>query len=185
MPRCKNCKIKFEATNFNQKFCLDDLCVKACVSWTIEQRKKNEEKKWRKEKTRRKNNMKTNSELMSDAQDSFNAFIRERDKGLGCISCKKPFGQMKYDAGHYFSRNGHKNITYHENNVHGQCVHCNQHLHGNHIEYQINLVEKIGMEEMMKLYEIAYEIRRYDNDELRGIISLYKKKLKELKKSRS
>ncbi len=64
------------------------------------------------------------------AQVVFNKYIRLRDKDKPCVSCDKPLGS-KYDAGHYFSSGGHKAVTFDENNVHGQCVTCNQHKHGN------------------------------------------------------
>ena len=31
MPRCKNCKEKFEAKHFNQKYCFKTDCIKVWV----------------------------------------------------------------------------------------------------------------------------------------------------------
>ena len=41
--RCKNCKDKFEAKHFNQKYCFKSECVKAWV-------KSAKQKNWKKEK---------------------------------------------------------------------------------------------------------------------------------------
>lgn len=42
MPRCKNCKEKFEPIRFNQKYCLNKMCVDA---WVQEAKVKNWQKK--------------------------------------------------------------------------------------------------------------------------------------------
>jgi hypothetical protein len=47
MPRCKNCKEKFEAKHFNQKYCFKSECVKV---WVETAKVKN----WKKEKKRLK-----------------------------------------------------------------------------------------------------------------------------------
>ena len=83
------------------------------------------------------------------------------------------------DAGHYFSTS-HKNVTFNENNVHGQCVFCNQHQHGNLLNYQIGIEKRIGGEELIKLHEEAHKIRKYTREELKDIIEIYKQKKKDV-----
>jgi predicted transcriptional regulator with HTH domain len=118
--------------------------------------------------------------LTKKAQRYFNAYIRERDKNKLCVSCDKPLGS-KYDAGHYFSTS-HKNVTFNENNVHGQCVACNQHKHGNLLNYQIGIEKRIGGEKLIKLHEEAHKVRKYTREELKQIIEKYKQKKKDLNK---
>ena len=120
---------------------------------------------------------------MKEAQKAFNAFIRERDKDKPCISCNRLL-VGKFDAGHYFSSGGHKNVTFHEDNVHGQCVFCNRHRHGNLIEYQIGIEKRIGGVELFDLHKKAHEKRTYTKEELREITEEYKKKKKDLQKQK-
>jgi len=172
MPRCKNCREKFEPKHFNQKYCFKPDCVKA---WVTSAKKSN----WKKEKKKLKEELETVQSLTKKAQRYFNAFIRERDKGKPCVSCGKKLGS-KFDAGHYFSST-HKNTTFDENNVHGQCVRCNRDLHGNLLNYQLGIQERIGASELIRLHEEAHKIRKFSREELKDIIELYKEKLKNLK----
>jgi hypothetical protein len=167
--RCKNCKEKFEPIRFNQKYCLKTDCVKVWVELE-------KVKQWQTKKKILKSEMKTTQDLIKDAQIVFNKFIRLRDKNKPCVSCDKPLG-AKYDAGHYFSSGGHKAITFNEDNVHGQCVACNQHKHGNLIAYQIGIQKRIGAERLLGLHEDAHKIKKWTREELEEIILTYKTKI--------
>ena len=125
-----------------------------------------------------KEELETQQSLTKKAQRYFNAFIRARDKGKLCVSCDKPLAN-KFDAGHYFSST-HKNTTFNEKNVHGQCVRCNRDLHGNLLNYQIGIEKRIGGDELIKLHEEAHKIRKYTREELNEIIEIYKQKKKEI-----
>jgi hypothetical protein len=171
MPRCKNCKEKFEPIRFNHKYCLKDECIRAFVAET-------KEKMWKQTKVRMKNELKTTSDWMKEAQKVFNQYIRLRDKHKPCVSCESKLGS-KYDAGHYFSSGGHKAVTFDEDNVHGQCVACNQYKHGNLLNYQIGIEKRIGAERLLQLHEKAHQTRKYSADELQEIIKTYKQKIKD------
>ncbi len=172
MPRCKNCREKFEPKHFNQKYCFKPECVKV---WVASAKKSN----WKKEKKKLKEELETVQSLTKKAQRYFNTFIRTRDKGKPCVSCGKKL-PSKFDAGHYFSST-HKNTTFNENNVHGQCVRCNRDLHGNLLNYQLGIQERIGADELIKLHEEAHKIRKFSREELKDIIELYKQKTKNIK----
>jgi hypothetical protein len=169
--RCKNCKDKFEPIRFNHKYCLKDECIRAFVAET-------KEKMWKQTKVRMKNEIKTTSDWMKEAQKIFNQYIRLRDKHKPCVSCESKLGS-KYDAGHYFSSGGHKAVTFDEDNVHGQCVACNQYKHGNLLNYQIGIEKRIGAERLLQLHEKAHQTRKYSADELQEIIKTYKQKIKD------
>jgi len=173
MPRCKNCKEKFEPIRFLHKYCLKDECIKAFVEEVKTASWKNTKKKWT-------NELKTTSDWLKEAQKVFNSYIRARDKGKPCISCEGKLGS-KFDAGHYFSSGGHKAVTFDEDNVHGQCVACNQFKHGNLLNYQIGIEKRIGADKLIELHEKARQTRKYTPDELQYIIFTYKQKTKELK----
>ena len=76
---------------------------------------------------------------------------------------------------------GHKAVTFNEDNVHAQCVTCNRYKHGNLLEYQIGIEQRIGAQRLLELHEQAHEVRKYTNEELKEIIKKYKKKCNELK----
>lgn len=110
-------------------------------------------------------------QLIKIATKHFNAYIRERDKGRGCISCGGPVE----NAGHYLSA-GHNAIhRFNEKNVHGQCIRCNKWLHGNLIEYRRGLVKKIGEDSVSVLEGNAKHPFRWDRFSLIDIIEKYKK----------
>ena len=172
MKRCKNCNNSFEPLKFNQKFCLKTDCVNAWVELE-------KSKQWAKRKKALKSELETTQELIKKAQKAFNDYIRARDRNQLCISCNKPLN-AKFDAGHYFNANNHWSVRFDENNVHGQCVTCNQFKHGNLLNYQIGIQQRIGADQLINLHAIAHETKKFSRDELREIISKYKEKLKSL-----
>jgi hypothetical protein len=167
--RCKNCKEKFEPIRFNQKYCLKDECLRVFVAET-------KEKQWKQTKTRMKENLKTTSDWLKEAQAVFNKYIRERDKGLNCISCNKP--PLKKNCGHYYSQGGHSNVRFDEDNCHLQCEHCNTYLSGNLLNYQIGIEKRIGAEKLIELQGRAHLEKKWSVEELKEIIKTYKQKIK-------
>jgi hypothetical protein len=123
--------------------------------------------------------LKTRSDWLKDVQKVFNQFIKERDQTEPCISCGRHHtGQ--YHAGHYLSVGARPNLRFEENNVHKQCAPCNTYLSGNLINYRINLIKKIGLEEVEQL-ESDINPRKYTIDDLKNIIEVYRKRVKMLK----
>ena len=169
--RCKNCKEKFEPIRFNQKYCLKNECLRVFVAET-------KEKQWKQTKTRMKENLKTTSDWLKEAQAVFNKYIRERDKGLNCISCNKP--PLKKNCGHYYSQGGHSNVRFDEDNCHLQCEHCNTYLSGNLLNYQIGIEKRIGAEKLIELQGRAHLEKKWSVDELKELIKKYKEKYKQL-----
>lgn len=108
--------------------------------------------------------------LTAKAQQVFNAWIRERDKDKGCISCG---GEVQH-AGHYLSAGHHGHLRFNENNVHGQCLRCNNFLHGNLINYRIGLVKRIGESKVQLLESMAHQTKKWTRFELEAIINEYK-----------
>lgn len=141
------------------------------------------EKKQAKEVRKSRERLKTRGEWLKDAQASFNAYIRERDKDLPCISCGR-FHQGQWHAGHYRPTSIASALRFSEDNVHKQCQPCNTHLHGNIIEYRINLGKKIGIDKLDWL-EGVHESVKYSIEDLKRIKSIYKQKLKELKNEKA
>ena len=133
-------------------------------------------------KTIKKYNGKKLSWLKTKATFNFNKWIRERDSKDGyftCISCKriKSTGQQ-YHAGHFYSGGHFPEVKFHEDNVHGQCLRCNNYLSGNLAEYKDNLIEKIGKKRFQKIQQKTQITKRtgykWDRFYLIEIIEKYK-----------
>ena len=172
MPRCKHCKEKFEPIHFNQKYCTKDECIKIWVA-------KAKEVQWKKKKRRMKEELKTTSDYVKEAQKWVNKFVRLRDKDKGCISCGTPL-VGKYDAGHFFSAGGHGSVRFDLRNINSQCTFCNQWQHGNLFNYHKELLKRIGSEEFNKLELQSKGVHKHDKEELKQLIKEFKQKCKEI-----
>lgn len=178
MKKCKECRQPFEPRfSTLERYCWNSDCKLIEALQKLEQKKKSESKEWSERKSKLKKDMLTVQDYLKLAQQVFNKFIRERDKDYTCISCGNEL-TGKFDAGHYFNANNHWNVRFDELNVNGQCVYCNQHLHGNLIEYRKRLIELIGVKSVEDLEEKARITRKFTREELKEIINIYKNKLK-------
>ena len=90
----------------------------------------------------------------------------------------------RFDAGHFFSVGAYPNIRFNEDNIHGQCVFCNQHQHGATNEYAIRLPYRIGQERYDKLLISRNESNKLTTEEIKEKIKYYKDKTKTLKLKR-
>lgn len=137
----------------------------------------NKEKNVKKRVKEMKKGLQTHSDYLNALQVVFNTYIRKRDKDKGCITCGiELIG--KFDAGHFLSVGAYPNLRFNEDNTHGQCVHCNQHLHSNNAEYFIRLPERIGLERFNKLLEQRKEPLKLSIPEIKILITKYKNKIK-------
>ena len=174
MPRCKNCRQKFEPIRFNQKYCFNEECVKAWVDYE-------KTKQWKAKKTQLKKDMMSLQDYLKIAQQVFNKYIRERDKGLPCISCGKELKDGNVDAGHLWSAGGHSNIRFNEYNVNAQCSRpCNKDKSGDTNNYRIQFVKRYSQEILDKLDLEAHVVKKWTIEELKELITTYKAKIKNL-----
>lgn len=179
MKKCKNCSSKFNPKFFNQKYCLKDECIEVFTKETILNQQKKKDEAWKKRKDKLKESIKTHKDYLKDLQTVFNKYIRLRDKDKPCISCGKEL-KGKYDAGHYFSVGSSPSIRFNEDNVHGQCVYCNQHLHGNIHGYTEKLPDRIGIDSFNNLKFLRSQTNKYTINELIELKEIYKQKIKDL-----
>lgn len=180
--KCK-CGAEFEPMTAYNSTIKQKQCLQCLIKNGNEKRKKIERADWRKEKAETKAKLKTHSEWLKDLQSVFNAYIRERDAKKPCISCDKPLIN-KFDAGHFFSVGAYPNIRFNEDNVHGQCVFCNQHRHGATNEYAIRLPYRIGQERYDKLLIDRNESNKFTVAEIKEKIAYYKLQIKKLQFNR-
>ena len=172
MKKCKHCKERFTPAHFNQKYCFNKECTKV---W-IESEK---EKQWKKKKAKLKQDLMTVQDYVKIAQQVFNKYIRQRDKGNKCISCGKNIKQNEtVHASHYKPAGTCWATRFNEDNVHVSCVKCNNFLSGNLSEYRIRLVEKIGIARVEEVERLSATTKKFTVEELKEIINIYKNKLK-------
>ena len=172
--KCKACGNKFTPFNSLAQVCSVDCAIQYAKDNKVQERTRRALHNIAKER------IKTRSDYLKDAQNVFNAFIRERDKNEPCISCGRHH-QGQYHAGHYRSVGACPELRFCELNVHKQCSACNNHKSGNIVEYRINLVKKNGVEKVEWL-EGYHEPKKYTIEQIKEIRAKYQLKLKELKR---
>lgn len=117
------------------------------------------------------------SKELAKTQRIFNAYIRERDNVGGyfvCISCSRSLPSDEMDAGHYVPVKGGSYLRFNESNVNGQCRRCNRFDEFHLIGYRKNLIEKVGLDEVMWLEAKRFEIKKWTISELKEIQTKYK-----------
>ena len=140
-----------------------------------------------KETRERKEKLRTRSDWLKLAQKAFNEYIRVRDAGKPCISCGASQGDTvlggAFDAGHYRSTGSAPHLRFHTHNCHAQCVKCNRYLGGNIVEYRKRLIDRRSLE-IVEALEQDDRPRNYKIHDLKRIIELCKKRIKQKKKWR-
>lgn len=128
--------------------------------------------------------------LKKELQEVFNLYIRLRDtkndKGQPyfiCISCNQPKGLDQMNAGHFWPVGGHEAVRYDEDNVHGQCIYCNNFASNGLVtlNYEKNLQKKIGSGRFLTLANRRFNKSKMMAFEIEYLISEYKEKVKLLK----
>jgi hypothetical protein len=111
--------------------------------------------------------------LLKQAQLVFNAWIRNRDKDMGCVSCKS---KKVRHASHFYAVGSFLGLRFSEENAHGSCENCNTFLYGNLEAYRKELRVRIGKKALAELDRMAMENKRskYTRAELLKIIEKYK-----------
>ena len=137
---------------------------------------------------------KSYSQLHERAKYYFKRFIRLRDTddyGYGlCISSgqRLKFGTDTCQAGHWFPAGHYRLLEFHEHNVNLQGKSDNYYKSGAGPMYRINLVQKIGSENVEELERLALISKRTPFREDRflmiDIIEKYKVKCKQLEKTK-
>lgn len=174
---CKICREPFSTVKPLQSVC-SLKCAITKGQETSTRQARTEAEGRRKERRAALEKVKTRSQWMKEAQAAFNAFIRARDDKLPCVSCVRHH-QGQYHAGHYRTVGGNPELRFNELNVWKQCAPCNDHLHGNLINYRIELIKRIGQENVDWL-EGAHQPAKYSIEGLKNIKAEYRRKLKEL-----
>ncbi|WP_415760306.1 recombination protein NinG [Pseudomonas sp. LT1P18] len=179
--RCPTCRVMFTPGSDSQAVCGEIEC--AIAHGQSEKGRETTRKALadveRREIKVRKEKLKSRAEHLKDTQTAFNAWVRERDSELPCISCGRHH-QGKYDAGHYRTVGSNPALRFEPLNCHRQCSPCNTRLSGNIVNYRIALVKRIGVEQVDWL-EGPHEPKKYTVEDLKAMTADYRAKTRELK----
>ncbi|MDE9480027.1 recombination protein NinG [Xenorhabdus bovienii] len=127
----------------------------------------------------RKLAVKPRSYWIQQAQRAVNAYIRERDRDLPCVSCGT-YISSQWDAGHYRTTSAAPQLRFDERNIQRQCIVCNQHKSGNLVPYRVELIRRIGLEPVEAI-ESNHDRHRWTIEECKAIRDEYRQKLRELR----
>lgn len=182
--KCDNraCRASFVPSRSFQSWCSPDCAL------VIARQKQDRERKAIEQRERRaikaaKERIKSRADYMRDAQTAFNAYIRERDRDLPCVSCGRHH-QGQWHAGHYRTVGANPELRFDPLNVWKQCAPCNNHKSGDIVNYRLELVRRIGAEQVAWL-EGPHEPKRYSIEDLKAIAADFRARLRELKKGQA
>ncbi len=165
--KCKACGNYFEPTQQMQVVC-DYLCgIKYAQRDDVKQKHIN--------KVKKEFNENDKSYLMKKAQIEVNKYVRLRDLNKPCISCFT--NNAKWDAGHFKSAGGHQQLRFNTLNIHKQCMRCNQLLSGNLVEYEKELINRIGKDKV-EHFKSNQQIIKFNVEYLKRLIKVFRKKIK-------
>lgn len=180
--RCKQCKevelrpvAKCQSIIEKKGYCSVECLADHTAQKRIASERKAAAKKHREDKER----VKTRQQWQKEAQQAFNAWIRERDKLEPCISCGRHH-EGQYHAGHYRTTAAAPQLRFNPENCHKQCAPCNNHLSGNIANYRPALINKIGLVKVEAI-ENNSDLKSWSIEDLQEIKTKYKLKLKQLK----
>ena len=179
---CRNaaCSTKFVPQRLGQAVC-SPACALATKDVNQQKARKSLAQVERREIKVRKEKLKSRADHLKDTQQAFNAWIRERDAELPCISCGRHHAGQ-YHSGHYRTVGASPELRFEPLNAWKQCAPCNNHLSGNLINYRISLLQKIGEEKVIWL-EGPHEAKKYTIEELKAMTADYRAKARELKRA--
>ncbi|PHN28948.1 recombination protein NinG [Pseudomonas sp. ICMP 561] len=180
--RVEQCGASFVPQRLGQAVC-SPACAIVDAPANLDRARKAIAQRNRQEIKVRKEKLKSRADHLKDTQQAFNAWVRERDALLPCISCGRHH-QGKYDAGHYRTVGSNPALRFEPLNCHKQCSPCNTQLSGNIVEYRINLLLRIGSEKVDWL-EGPHEPQKYTVEELKAMTADYRAKTRELKKGQA
>ncbi|MBE8596833.1 recombination protein NinG [Xenorhabdus sp. BG5] len=187
--KCKICRTWFHPQYGNIEWCSPEHGAELAIRKRNRDREKAEQKRQRERRRKeveardklkaRKLSVKPRSYWIQQAQHSVNAYIRERDCDLPCVSCGT-HTSAQWDAGHYRTTAAAPQLRFDERNIHRQCVVCNQHKSGNLVPYRVELIRRIGLT-AVEAIESNHDRHRWTIEECKAIRDKYRQKLKELR----
>ena len=96
-----------------------------------------------------------------------------------CYTCGKSDIWKNFDCGHYIKRS-YQYTRWLQANVRPQCVACNRYKNGNYLVYEPKIKAELGEDEVLKLWDKAYDKRKIPTYELEEMLVKIKRDYKEL-----
>ncbi|PHM58927.1 protein ninG [Xenorhabdus stockiae] len=187
--KCKICSEKFQPVFPNEQWCSQEHKEEYAIQLYRQKNKKEEQARQRERRQKevanrdklkaRKLAIKPRSYWIQQAQRAVNAYIRERDRDLPCVSCGT-YTSSQWDAGHYRTTLAAPQLRFDERNIQRQCIVCNQHKSGNIVPYRVELIRRIG-QAAVDAIESNHDRHRWTIEECQSIRDEYKEKLRELR----
>lgn len=168
--KCKGCGDPFRPVRPLQKACSMHCAMILGKKKTAADEKKRDRVK--------RESLKTRAAWLKDAQTAVNAYVRVRDKLLGCVSCDRPASwQGQWHASHFRSVGAASSLRFNLWNIHKSCSICNNWKSGNLSDYEPRLKEKIGAN---RVDWLRTQNRRaeYSIDYLRRLKRIFSKRTK-------
>ena len=178
MTKCKICGGEYVKRSITHRACSVE-CAIALADQNKIKKKLANEKASRGLFRQRKTANKTLSYWTAQTQAACNAYVRERDKDLPCISCQRHHSG-RYHAGHYRSIGSMSTLRFNTANLNKQCAPCNLHKSGNLIEYRINLIKKVGID-VVEFLEGPHDPMKHTVAGLVELKAYFKQQLKTLR----
>jgi len=179
--RCKECKELFTPIYSTTQIACSPKCAYAFSKRRDKQIKEQNSVSLTILKQELKENL---PKLKKQTQLLVNKYVRLRDKGLDCISQCTSY-KSDFDAGHCFPLGSYEGLRYDLDNIHGQSIGANRFKEGDHINYLLNLPNRIGQQRTDALIIKAKDYKKngykFSKDELIKIQSKIKQLIKELK----
>lgn len=186
---CKICKTRFKPNTLYEWWCNEEHKEELITKLATEARQKRiqQQERQRKETTQqerrslkiRKLAVQPRSYFIKQAQQAVNAYIRERDKHLPCVSCGT-LSAAQWDAGHYRTTAAAPQLRFDPRQIWKQCSVCNQHKSGNLVPYRAELIRRIGLAEVESI-EGNHDRHRWTIEDCKAIKAEYQQKLKDLR----
>ncbi len=204
-PKSKPCKFSECGKMFLQFTSTQKVCggsIKCALGYAKEKEKEKNKKAYKVETRRMKMALNAGSYRyqIKKAQPAFNSFIRERDRGLNCISCDRTEAEVMltdgwktggaWDCGHFLTIGGFPELRFSEINAHRQCKSCNggsakyarkKRTVGE--DYEKRLPARIGQANVDWLLG-PHDAKNYTAADLIEITKLYREKKKQLQQAR-
>ena len=177
--KCKNCgeRVRDYIVLNNTAFC----SFESAVEYASKNKHKGAEiarKEQKKKDVKRKKELKSAGDYIKEAQAAVNKYIRLRDRNKPCVSCgsnpKQKHGGS-FDAGHYRSRGSASHLRFNILNIHKQCVKCNRFNSGNAVDYRIELIKRIGEDNVIRL-ENNNNPRKFSIEYLQRVKAIFNKR---------
>jgi hypothetical protein len=164
--------------------CCSPLCAHSWVNAAKERKAEKERKEEGREDRKRREAMKTISQLESECRVIAQKIARLRDRNDGCISCHMGANYSgQWHGSHYRAHGACSSLQLHLWNIHKACAQCNLFKGGNKEGYILGLLAKPGYgRERLEWLDSQPKSIRFSRDYLGRYKEVMSKRMRRLSK---